>query len=70
MNLTPEQKTRLRLFMMDNAREENRYYRYDFLQDNCATRIRDIFDGGEYPYPRHLRRRRVLISGHAHRKDL
>ena len=38
MNLTPEQKTRLRLFLMDNAREENRYYRYDFLQDNCATR--------------------------------
>ena len=50
MNLTPEQKTWLRLFLMDNAREENRYYRYDFLQDNCATRIRDIFDGGEFSF--------------------
>lgn len=25
-----------------NAREENRYYRYDFLVDNCTTRARDI----------------------------
>jgi len=26
-----------------NAREENRYYKYDFFYDNCATRIRDVF---------------------------
>jgi len=26
-----------------NAREENRYYKYDFFFDNCATRIRDVF---------------------------
>ena len=44
LNLTQEQKEQICLFLHDNAREENRYYRYDFLQDNCATRIRDIFD--------------------------
>lgn len=26
-----------------NAKEENKYYKYDFYFDNCATRIRDIF---------------------------
>jgi len=26
-----------------NALEENRYYKYDFFFDNCATRIRDVF---------------------------
>lgn len=26
-----------------NALEENRYYKYDFFFDNCATRIRDAF---------------------------
>lgn len=26
-----------------NIREENKYYKYDFYFDNCATRIRDIF---------------------------
>ncbi|HRO43441.1 MAG TPA: DUF4105 domain-containing protein [Flavipsychrobacter sp.] len=26
-----------------NALEENRYYKYDFFYDNCATRIRDVF---------------------------
>jgi hypothetical protein len=29
-------------FLTINAREENKYYKYDFLFDNCATRPRDI----------------------------
>ena len=28
----------------ENAKPENRNYRYDFFMDNCATRIRDIFE--------------------------
>lgn len=28
--------------LLINAQESNRYYRYDFFFDNCATRIRDI----------------------------
>lgn len=29
--------------LLINLRPENRYYPYDFFNDNCATRIRDIF---------------------------
>jgi uncharacterized membrane protein len=29
-------------YLTINAREENKYYKYDFLFDNCATRPRDI----------------------------
>jgi len=27
-----------------NAREENKYYVFDYYRDNCATRVRDIID--------------------------
>lgn len=30
-------------FLENNLKEENRYYKYDFLFDNCSTRIRDLF---------------------------
>lgn len=30
-------------YLENNALEENKYYKYDFFFDNCATRIRDIF---------------------------
>jgi hypothetical protein len=41
LNLTFDQKQELYDFLLNNAREENRYYQYDFLFDNCSTRIRD-----------------------------
>lgn len=28
--------------LFENLQEENRYYKYDFLKDNCTTRLRDI----------------------------
>jgi hypothetical protein len=30
-------------FLLNNYLPENRYYSYDFFFDNCATRIRDVF---------------------------
>ena len=33
----------LQHFLLNNLKEENKYYHYDFLLDNCSTRIRDIF---------------------------
>jgi len=42
LNLDPVQKQRLFELLSVNAREDNRYYKYDFFYDNCATRIRDI----------------------------
>jgi len=28
--------------LFENMQEQNRYYKYDFLKDNCTTRLRDI----------------------------
>ena len=43
--LTPVQRRALVEFLEWNAREENRYYRYDYYLDNCSTRLRDALDG-------------------------
>lgn len=40
---TGAQKKEVNEFLRWNARAENREYKYDFLFDNCATRIRDVF---------------------------
>ncbi len=48
-------------YLQDNALEENKYYKYDFFFDNCATRIRDIFPqslGDKFKY------NNVLPAGH------
>jgi hypothetical protein len=44
LNLNLAQKQLLFNLLQENAREENRYYKYDFFYDNCATRIRDIVE--------------------------
>ena len=50
LNLTPEEKLRLRMALEENYKEENRVYRYNFIFDNCTTRSRDVVErnmGGE-----------------------
>ena len=42
--LSSEQEDALFRFLQINARPENRYYAYDFLFDNCSTRIRDALE--------------------------
>ena len=42
LKLSPTEKTEIQRSLFENVREENRYYKYDFLYDNCATRLRDI----------------------------
>ncbi len=42
--LTPAQQQLLFNLLEENAREENKYYLYDFFYDNCATRIRDVVE--------------------------
>ena len=44
LNLTPQQATKLYDFVRWNALEDNKYYRYDYFRDNCATRLRDALD--------------------------
>ena len=42
--LSHEERQEVFDFLEMNAREENREYRYDFLFDNCSTRIRDLIE--------------------------
>lgn len=42
--LDHEQRQATFNFLQYNAQKENRTYRYDFLFDNCSTRIRDVFE--------------------------
>ncbi len=54
LDLSPEEMNRLWALLVDNAREENRTYRYHFLYDNCSTRPRDIVEeavGERFAYP-------------------
>ena len=45
LNLSPPQRIALRDFIHFNAREENKFYRYDEFLDNCSTRARDAING-------------------------
>jgi len=56
LDLDSAQKQRVFDFLKNNYLPENRYYRYDFFFDNCATRVRDVFetvlgDKLQYNYP-------------------
>lgn len=42
LDLTNEQKNEVFAFLQNNALPENKYYRYDFFYDNCATRVKDV----------------------------
>jgi hypothetical protein len=42
--LSAAQAERLRAFLLWNLRPENVGYNYDYLTDNCATRVRDAFN--------------------------
>lgn len=40
--LSCEQKQQLYAALQENVKEENKYYKYDFVYDNCTTRLRDL----------------------------
>jgi hypothetical protein len=42
LNLSCTEKEKLFTALQTNALEQNRYYKYDFLFDNCTTRAKDI----------------------------
>jgi hypothetical protein len=49
--LTAAEKIAIKNFLTENAKEENRYYQYDFFFDNCTTRLRDIILKMKQPAP-------------------
>lgn len=44
LDLPPAVRAELALALAENARPEQREYRYDYFLDNCSTRVRDILD--------------------------
>ena len=42
LKLSQTEKKEIQRNLFENVREENRYYKYDFLYDNCATKLRDF----------------------------
>jgi len=42
LNFSPQENQTFFHLIEENYKSENRYYQYDFFQDNCATRVRDI----------------------------
>jgi hypothetical protein len=44
LDLTPAQRLSIKEFLEWNARDENKFYRYDYYRDNCSTRARDAID--------------------------
>jgi hypothetical protein len=51
LNFTGEEKLKIMAAIRENAREENRYYKYDFFLDNCTTRLRDLIEKNKTPRP-------------------
>jgi hypothetical protein len=46
LNMTCEEKYKLFNALRENSKEENKYYKYQYLFDNCSTRPRDIIIKG------------------------
>jgi hypothetical protein len=44
LTLSCKEKQDIGLFLHNNLQDANKYYKYDFLYDNCTTRLRDIFE--------------------------
>lgn len=43
LNLSAAHKKAFLAYLENNLKPENRAYKYDFMWDNCSTRVRDIF---------------------------
>ncbi len=51
LNLSAQEKQNIYHALIENAKEENKYYQYDFFLDNCTTRLRDIIKKYHNPTP-------------------
>lgn len=54
LDLTPAEANKLWALLIDNCRPEHREYRYNFLFNNCTSRVRDMLEqavDGKIAYP-------------------
>lgn len=71
LNLSLEGKNKLFQALAENAKVENREYRYNFFMDNCATRVRDMIERNsvdpiKFPDPQTTESYRQLIKQYHH----
>jgi len=72
LNLTEEQKAEIFNFLNQNARGANKYYWYDFIFNNCSSKIRDIMEestGMEFSREVSDRTFRQMIDHYNHRGE-
>ena len=51
LNFTAAEKINIHRALIENIKEENKFYMYDFFFDNCTTRLRDILVKNHQPKP-------------------
>jgi len=51
LNFSAEEKIKIEEALIENLKEENKYYKYDFFFNNCTTRLRDIIENNKHPHP-------------------
>ncbi len=51
LNLSADEKIKMDEALINNAKEENKFYKYDFFFDNCTTRLRDMIENNKHPHP-------------------
>lgn len=67
--LDTQQKREIIEFLIENAKPENRAYKYDFFYDNCATRVVDVYSlSGEIKYSNDVEQKtfRELLKENLH----
>jgi len=73
LNLTIADVQKVYVFLENNAKPQNKYYRYDFFYNNCATKIEDIIQlvlkdnvTFSYNYIKTNKTHRDLIADYTH----
>lgn len=51
LDLSEAEKRQIQQALIENLKEENKYYKYDFFFDNCTTRLRDLIVKSKHPNP-------------------
>ena len=51
LSLSAAEKLSIKNALIENLKEENKFYKYDFFLDNCTTRLRDIIVKYKSPTP-------------------
>ena len=59
LNFTCEEKERILKYLYNNLQGENKFYKYDFIYDNCTTRLRDLIESNT---SRQIRYKRIVKS--------